>query len=173
VENMAGASTLLTPWRLLVVLLSALQIAAAAAIVDGTILIHDLAPRQSAGSTANTLLDPICENYSKVANLSTIGLNSTYRAAFLRSAPMGTDAASSILDTQSPKLMGMMFDKNLNDQCGNLSAIALTEAANNFTKGIVADLSIQPAPGIGVIGPETPLVVITIVLLFGGMFISL
>ncbi|KAH6645196.1 hypothetical protein BKA67DRAFT_587154 [Truncatella angustata] len=159
----------LTPWRLLVLLIAALQVTASS--VDG--FVQALAPRQSPSANTNALLNPICQNYAKVANLSTIGLNSTYRAAFLRSAPMGTDAASSILDTQSPKLMGMMFDKNLNEQCGNLSTIALAEAANNFTRGIVADLTIQPAPGIGVIGPETPLVVIAIILMFGGMFISL
>ncbi|ETS73059.1 hypothetical protein PFICI_15234 [Pestalotiopsis fici W106-1] len=163
---MAGIMKLPTPWRCLVLLLSIFQVAAAASD-----MVRVLTPRQS--PSANTLLNPICENYSKVANLSVIGLNSTYRAAFLRSAPMGTDAASSILDTQSPKFPAMMMDQNLNAQCGNLSTIAFTEAANNFTSGIVADLVIQPAPGIGVIGPETPLVVITIVILFGGMFISL
>lgn len=160
------ASTMsLTPWRCLLLLLSALQLVAAADFVQV------LAPRQSA--SANTLLNPICENYSKVANLSTIGLNSTYRGAFLRSAPMGTDAASSILDTQSPKLMAMKFDVNLNAQCGNLSAIALTEAANNFTNGIVADLAIQDAAGVDVIGPETPLVVIAICIIFGSVFLSM
>lgn len=160
-----AAAMSFTPWRCLILLLSALQIAAAADFVQV------LSPRQS--PSANALLNPICENYSKVANLSTIALNSTYRAAFLRSAPMGTDAASSILDTQSPKLMALMFDQNVNQLCGNLSAIALTEAANNFTNGIVADLVIQDAPGVGVIGPETPLVVIAIVMMFGGVFISL
>jgi hypothetical protein len=164
---MAGTISL-TSWRCLVLLLAALQIAAAAVDVN---MVHPLAPRQS--PSANTLISPICENYSKVANLSTIALNSTYRAAFLRSAPMGTDAASGILDTQSPKLTAMKFDKNLNAQCGNLSTIALTEAANNFTRGVVADLTILDAPGIGVTGPELPLVVIAIVLLFGGMFMSL
>ncbi|KAK6079505.1 hypothetical protein SCUP234_05674 [Seiridium cupressi] len=154
-----------TPWRCILLLLAALQVAAAADFVQV------LAPRQS--PNANALINPICENYSKVANLSVIGLNSTYRAAFLRSAPMGTDAASSILDTESPKLMGMMLDKNLNAQCGNLSAIALTEAANNLTKGIVADLTILEAPGVGVTGPTTPLVVVSIVLIMCGMFISL
>lgn len=161
---MAGPMSF-TPWRCLILLLAALQLVVAADFAKV------VAPRQS--PNANALLNPICENYSKVANLSTIGLNSTYRAAFLRSAPMGTDAASSILDTQSPKLTAMMFDTNLNAQCGNLSTIALTEAANNFTKGIVADLTIQVAPGVGVIGLETPLVVIAIVILFGGMFISI
>lgn len=163
---MAGIMKLSAPWRCLVLLLSVLQVAAATSD-----MVQVLTPRQS--PSANTLLNPICENYSKVANLSVIGLNSTYRAAFLRSAPLGTDAASSILDTQSPKFPAMMMDQNLNAQCGNLSTIAFTEAANNFTNGIVADLVIQEAPGIGVIGPETPLVVITIVILFGGMFISL
>ncbi|KAM0815908.1 putative ML-like domain-containing protein [Seiridium cardinale] len=154
-----------TPWRCILLLLAALQVAAAADFVQV------LAPRQS--PNANALINPVCENYSKVANLSVIGLNSTYRAAFLRSAPMGTDAASSILDTESPKLMGMMLDKNLNAQCGNLSAIAFTEAANNLTKGIVADLTILEAPGVGVTGATTPLVVVSIVLLMCGMFISL
>lgn len=161
----------LNPRALLVLLVSVFHITAAAAIearMDG---VHDLAPRQS--PNANALISPICQAYGMIANLSTIGLNSTYRAAFLRSAPMGTDAASSILDTQSPKLPAVMMDVTLNQQCGNLSQVAIVEAANNFSRGIVSEFVIQPAPGIGVDGPEMPIVIGLILLCMGGTFLTL
>ncbi|KAI1846298.1 hypothetical protein JX265_010885 [Neoarthrinium moseri] len=164
---MAGTASY-TPWTCLVLVLALLNMSvlAAAMNVDAA-----LAPRQS--PNANALISPICQNYAQVANRSVVGLNSTYRAAFLRSSPMGTDAASSILDTQSPKFMGLMMDVNLNQQCGNLSEIAFAGAAANFTNGIVADFTILEAPGIGVTGPTMPLVIIAIVLIMGGTFISL
>jgi hypothetical protein len=161
----------LTPRTLVVLLLSVLHISIAVAVDAGLDDVQALAPRQS--PTANALFSPICLNYGMVANLSTIGLNSTYRAAFLRSAPMGTDAASSILDTQSPKLPALMKDVNLNQQCGNLSQVAIVEAANNFSRGIVSEFAIQEAPGVGVDGAEVPITVGLVLLVMGGTFLTL
>ncbi|RYP80007.1 hypothetical protein DL769_002676 [Monosporascus sp. CRB-8-3] len=130
-----------------------------------------LEPRQS--PNANAALLPACKEYAMVANLSTIGLNATYRAAFLRSSPLGTDAASSILDTQSPRLAAMMADAALNEQCGNLAIVAAEGAAANFSAGTVAGMEIKEAPGIEPASPVMPILVVIIVMILGGTFMSL
>ncbi|RYP44289.1 hypothetical protein DL768_009239 [Monosporascus sp. mg162] len=130
-----------------------------------------LEPRQS--PNANAALSPACQEYAMVANLSTIGLNSTYRAAFLRSSPLGTDAASSILDTQSPRLPAMMADAALNELCGNLAIVAAEGAAANFSAGTVVGMEIKEAFGIEPASPIMPILVIIIVMILGGTFMSL
>ncbi|RYP63733.1 hypothetical protein DL770_009314 [Monosporascus sp. CRB-9-2] len=130
-----------------------------------------LEPRQS--PNANTALSPPCQEYAMVANLSTIGLNATYRAAFLRSSPLGTDAASSILDTQSPRLPAMMADAALNELCGNLAIVAAEGAAANFSAGIVVGMEIKEAFGIEPSSPIMPILVIIIIMILGGTFMSL
>ncbi|KAI0126116.1 hypothetical protein BJ170DRAFT_460387 [Xylariales sp. AK1849] len=155
----------------LALILSIFCTSIAAADVD---VVQALAPRQSPNANqADAATAAVCSNYAIVANRSTIALNSTYRAAFLRSAPLGTDAASSILDTQKPKLMALMMDQQLNAQCGNLSEVATAGAALNFTNGIVSEFPILDAAGVGVTGLHVPLVVIGIVLLMGGTFMSI
>ncbi|KAI1143129.1 hypothetical protein F5Y05DRAFT_143478 [Hypoxylon sp. FL0543] len=148
------------PFRFLVLLLSICSIAVA-----------ELEPRQS--PSANAVNSPICQNYARVANLSTVALNATYRAAFLRSSSMGTFAARSILDVESPKLMGMMMDAQLNQQCGNLSQVALDGAAANLTQGTVLGLTILDAPGVVPDSPAMPIVQIAIFLLMGGTWLCL
>ncbi|RYP66292.1 hypothetical protein DL771_007874 [Monosporascus sp. 5C6A] len=130
-----------------------------------------LEPRQS--PNANTALSPACQEYAMVANLSTIGLNATYRAAFLRSSPLGTDAASSILDKQSPRLPAMMADAALNERCGNLAIVAREGAAANFSAGTVVGMEIKDAYGIEPASPIMPILVIIIVMMMGGTFMSL
>ncbi|KAH8890620.1 hypothetical protein GQ53DRAFT_170273 [Thozetella sp. PMI_491] len=117
-----------------------------------------------------------CVTYSTVANLSTIGLNSTYRGAFLRSTPYGINKAAMILNGAQAQLPMMKFNEALNAQCGNSTAIAITEAANNFTNGIVAEFAIQPALGAapsGNPGLITLAVVILIVVIMCGTFSTL
>ncbi|KAH8590510.1 hypothetical protein B0O99DRAFT_598979 [Bisporella sp. PMI_857] len=130
-----------------------------------------LAPRQS--PAANTATDATCQNYARVANLSTVALNSTLRAAFLRSINLGTDAASSLLDTQSPKLLALKFDEELNTRCGNLSAIALEAAGTNLTAGTVLGIKIIDAVGIAVDAPHLPIIMVLFIIMFGGTWISL
>jgi hypothetical protein len=84
-----------------------------------------------------------CDEYSMIANYSTIGLNSTYRAAFMKASPHGTDATTAILDGASKKLPDMKFNKLLNDECGNLTTLAKQDAATNFTNGIVGPFTIK------------------------------
>lgn len=135
-----------------------------------------LASRQNAGAgaaapVAGTAVT--CADYSRVANMSIIGLNSTLRGAFLRSAPYGTDKASSLLDTQSPKLPAYQFNVALNDRCGNLTTTAFQGADANLTNGIVAEFTILDAPGTGVEGITTLVVCIAIVFFMGGTFMML
>ncbi|KAI1407028.1 hypothetical protein F5Y13DRAFT_142117 [Hypoxylon sp. FL1857] len=149
-----------TPFQFLVFLLSICSVAVA-----------QLEPRQS--PSANAINSPVCQNYARVANLSTVALNATYRAAFLRSSSMGTFAARSILDVESPKLMGMMMDQKLNQQCGNLSQVALDGAAANLTQGNVLGLTILDAPGVTPDSPAMPIVQVAIFLLMGGTWLCL
>lgn len=88
-----------------------------------------------------------CLDYSSIANLSTIGHNATMRAAYLQAAPDGTDHSVAILNDAELKLPALTKNVELNDQCGNLTTIALEEAANNFTKGIVAQYRVPGSAG--------------------------
>ncbi|KAI1502154.1 hypothetical protein F5X99DRAFT_168968 [Biscogniauxia marginata] len=140
-----------------------------------------LTPRQSpsandAGAAPVAALDPtnpICMDYAMVANLTTVGLNSTYRAAFQRSAPMGTDAASGIMDGPAARLPAMMADAGLNAQCGNLTAVAIAGAEANLTAGTVLGLPILEAAGVDPGNVAMPIVVVLILLIMGGTWISL
>lgn len=92
---------------------------------------------------ATAPLPVTCLEYSSIANLSTIGLNSTLRAAYLQAAPDGTDHSVAILNGAEAKLPTLKVDVALNEQCGNLTSVALVEAGNNFTQGIVAQYRIS------------------------------
>ncbi|KAI1744157.1 hypothetical protein F4680DRAFT_444190 [Xylaria scruposa] len=129
---------------LLVLSLFHISIANAAAVQFRT----PIAPRQSPAATPAPSLPDSCEDYSRIANLSTIALNSTLRGAFLRSSSLGTFPAAAILDAESPKLMSLKFNVALNQQCGNLSALAIVEADRNLTAGTVAGMKILDAPGV-------------------------
>ncbi|KAI6085146.1 hypothetical protein F4821DRAFT_241256 [Hypoxylon rubiginosum] len=154
-----------TPFfNLLVLLLSICNVAVAQA--DDA-----LAPRQSPSAAA--LASPLCQNYATVANISTVALNSTLRAAYIRSAPVGTFTSIKILDAEKPKIMALMMDAQLNQQCGNLSQVALAGADANLTAGTVLGLPILDAPGIGVGDPAMPIVSIAIFLIMGGTWLSL
>ncbi|KAI1377921.1 hypothetical protein F4677DRAFT_413903 [Hypoxylon crocopeplum] len=161
-----AATMLRTPFKLLVLLLSICNIAVAQ--VDGT---DALAPRQSPSANAASLQN--CQTYARVANLSTVALNSTLRAAFLRSAPMGTFAAISILDTEKPKIMEMMMDAQLNQACGNLTQVAIDGASTNLTNNMILGLPILEAPGVDPGDAVAPVLFVVIFFIFGGTWISL
>ncbi|CAG8981421.1 hypothetical protein HYALB_00013881 [Hymenoscyphus albidus] len=90
-----------------------------------------------------------CAEYSETANYSAIGLNSTYRGAFLVGSPDGTDYTRSILDKAQKKMtdLKLRFDEALNAECGNLSTVADTEVTTNFTNGIVGPFAIKKSAG--------------------------
>ncbi|KAI1306850.1 hypothetical protein F5Y03DRAFT_129375 [Xylaria venustula] len=141
------------------------SIASAAAVQFRTAL----APRQSpAATTATPVSLPVsCADYSRIANLSTIALNSTLRAAFLRSTSLGTLPAAAILDAESPKLMNLEFNVALNQQCGNLTATAIVEADRNLTAGTVAGLKILDAPGVAPDNIVLPILVVVFIIIMG------
>ncbi|KAH8649065.1 hypothetical protein BX600DRAFT_109807 [Xylariales sp. PMI_506] len=103
----------------------------------------------SGAGTGNTVLSAAslgaCVTYSSVANYSTIGANSTLRAAFLQLSPHGTLLSASILDNAIAALPQYEFDATLNADCGNLTTIALDAANTNFSMGIVADFKVSAA----------------------------
>ena len=96
-----------------------------------------LAPR--ATTTVN------CLQYATVANLSTIGTNSTFRAAFIQASPFGTDKSTGILDGATKTLKNYINNEELNNNCGNLTAVAIQQAPLNFTQGIVGPFKIKLA----------------------------
>ncbi|KAK8016400.1 hypothetical protein PG993_014589 [Apiospora rasikravindrae] len=164
-----------TPVTLFYLLLSLLSLQVAAESVD---IVDGLAARQApgggggapAGGQAGGLVPTVvsCAEYSRIANLTIIGKNSTYRAAFLRSGPFGTDQMSGMVDQAAVLLPPLTLDKTLNAQCGNSTAIALAGAEANFTQGIVADFTIAEAPGIGVEG-FTTMIIVTVITIFMGL----
>ncbi|KAI8629026.1 hypothetical protein F5Y19DRAFT_87086 [Xylariaceae sp. FL1651] len=160
----------LNPIASLVLLLSLLHISlSSAAAIE---VRAALAPRQSPPAVPAAI--PVtCADYSRIANLSTIALNSTLRGAFLRSSSLGTFAAAHILDVESPKLMSLMFDVTLNQQCQNLSAIAFAEAANNFTAGTVAGMKILDAPGVAPGNLALPILTVAFIIIMGGSGLAL
>jgi hypothetical protein len=102
--------------------------------------------RQNASAGTTVQIDD-CTNYARIANLSTVASNTTYRAAWIRSAPMGTLMAASILDKETVQLPAVQLDSQLNKQCGNLATIAIQAAATNFTEGTVLGVPIQDDVG--------------------------
>ncbi|KAL0941467.1 uncharacterized protein CTRU02_204230 [Colletotrichum truncatum] len=124
--------------------------------------------RQAAPVAANpqsTIMS--CADYSRIANLSTIGANSTYRATFFAASPNGNQYNAEVLDTAIAKLPSVIMDKALNDACGNLTALALVEAERNFTQRIVAQFSNIPVPPPLKTGPIIGIVCLSIVMFCG------
>jgi hypothetical protein len=112
-----------------------------------------------------------CLDYSVIANMSVISANSSYRAAFMQKAPVGTWATANMLNAAQKKLPTLTADATLNTQCGNLTTLALTEAEKNFTKGIVAQFTTEGLP-VGIkAGPEVIVIVGAICALFSGVWI--
>ena len=76
-----------------------------------------------------------------------------------------------MLNAAQAKLPKLTADVALNQQCGNLTELAFTEAANNFTKGIVAQFTTEGLP-VGIkAGPELILIVIAICTIFSIVWI--
>ncbi|KAB5531457.1 hypothetical protein GE09DRAFT_385759 [Coniochaeta sp. 2T2.1] len=126
------------PLQRCILVLAVFQVAVHAASIGTTGA--PLSSRQT-GAVTGTLVT--CLDYSSIANLSTISANSTYRAAYLQAAPDGTDHSVAILNDAQAKLPPLTKNEALNQQCGNLTTIAFSEAANNFTQGIVAQYRIN------------------------------
>lgn len=109
---------------------------------QGTIKIISRQQQQDAGApAAGTPLNVAlaCAQYGRIANLSAIGTNSTFRATFLDVSPVGTLFNEALLSQAMNDLPQLTMDPQLNQACGNLTTIANTEATNNFTNGIVGE----------------------------------
>ncbi|KAJ9613275.1 hypothetical protein H2200_003217 [Cladophialophora chaetospira] len=113
---------------------------------------HLLHARQTNTNTTTDLSDPSCAAYSRIANLSTVGANATYRAAYLAASPEGSDPARAPLDTAELQLPALTANKSLNAECRNLTTIAFKEAAVNFTNGIVLQFKIGAVNSAGKTG---------------------
>lgn len=129
-----------------------------------------LVERQTNPLPTTQVGDP-CLDYSITANMSTISANSSYRTAFMQKAPVGTIITARMLNAAQAKLPKLTADVALNQQCGNLTELAFTEAANNFTKGIVAQFTTEGLP-VGIkAGPELIVIVLAICTILSSVWI--
>lgn len=97
------------------------------------------APAMAPGTPLNVAL--ACAQYSRIANLSAIGTNSTLRATFLDVSPVGTFFNEALLTQAQNDLPRLTADPALNQACGNLTAVAIQQAAVNFTNGIIGEFA--------------------------------
>lgn len=109
----------------------------------------------AASPAAGTVLSTAeaCAQYSRAANLSAIGSNTTIRSAFLEASPVGTMFNSALLNLMQANNKMLMMDAELNQACGNLSAIALQEVGLNFSMGIVGQFTFTENPVSVINGP--------------------
>lgn len=120
----------------------------------GTIKLIARQADAAAPAVGSTLTrDQACQQYSRIANLSAIGTNSSYRTAFLESSPVGTLFNAAMLNGAMANLPPLTADAALNAACGNLTTIATEQAAVNFTQGIVAQFTFTGNPSAIVNGP--------------------
>jgi hypothetical protein len=94
-----------------------------------------------------------------------VGANATYRAAYLKASPEGSDPARAPLDSAELELPKLQFDKALNQECGNLTTIAFAAAATNFTEGKVLQFNINGASRAGASAMAVVMVVIVAMVL--------
>lgn len=153
---MASSNSLL---RIFLLFLSLFHVTMAAGIM----------PRQS--PTADAAVGPTsCGDYSRIANLTTVAKNTTYRAAFMRSANMGTLKAAHTLDKEASLLMGLQMDAQLNEQCGNLTTIAIADSGSNFTSGTVLGVKILADVGAPSFSWPMPFCWLLVTFMFIGVF---
>lgn len=127
--------------------------AAAAAAAPAAAIAAAAAPATAAGTPLNVAL--ACAQYSRVANLTAIAANSTLRATFLDVSPVGTFFNEALLTQAQNALPPLTADAALNAACGNLTAVALAEAAVNFTNGIIGEFRFTGSHTSIVNGPVT------------------
>lgn len=111
------------------------------------------APASAPAAGTPLSIPQACQQYSMVANLSAIGSNSTIRSAFLEASPVGTMFNSAMLNVMQADAMNLSKDVELNQACGNLTAIALEQVGVNFTMGIVGQFMFTGNPVSVVNGP--------------------
>jgi hypothetical protein len=113
----------------------------------------------------------LCRDYEWTANMSTIGANSSYRTVLLQKSNVGTMYNGRMMDAAIRKLPALTADPMLNAACGNKTELALTEAAKNFTQGIVAQFTTEGLP-VGIYaGPVVIVIVGLICMLFSTVWV--
>jgi hypothetical protein len=101
------------------------------------------------GTGANTPADstsPQCLEYSRVANFSTIGSNTTLRSAFIQASPVGTKSNLNMLAAAVAALPPLTLNAALNEACGNLTTLAAVEVDRNFSQGNIAGFRTSLTP---------------------------
>jgi hypothetical protein len=147
---------------LFVILLSAFNLALAAPefhLPGAAKLSTTLEVRQVSATPSQA---DLCLDYERTANISTVGANSSYRTVVMQKANVGTIFSARMMDAAIKKLPALTADQTLNTACGNWTEIALTEAANNFTMGMVLQFDTAGLP-VGIFaGPEVLVIVAAI-----------
>lgn len=151
---------------LLLLAFSASMLVSAAVIDEGRT--GRIAIRQTI-TTAGSLLTEAqaCAQYSRIANLSVIGTNSSYRAAFLESSPDGTLNNAAMMNKAMAAHLTLIFDTELNAVCGNATQIAINEAATNFSRNIVAQFTFVGNPQSIETGPIIGIITVVCLVIFG------
>lgn len=117
-----------------------------------------------------TLTDTACLDYSRIANLSTVGANSSYRSPFYARSTTGSMYDNRMFSSAILALPKLTADVALNAKCGNLTEVALVEAERNLTEfKVVLQFGNIVPEGIKA-GTEVVVIVSGIVLLFFGVW---
>lgn len=169
-RNMLAAVLSLRAFLFLSALLlssGALASPTAAGFRQGTIKIIS---RQDPGTAPGTPLNVAvaCAQYSRIANLSAIGSNSTLRATFMDVSPVGTLFNAAMLTQAMSDLPQLTMDPQLNQACGNSTAIAIQEAANNFTNGIIGEFTFTGSHTSIINGPIIAVITIAALIIICG-----
>lgn len=85
--------------------------------------------------------------------MSAVGGNSTYRLVYVALSPVGTLFNTAMLNQAVSELPKLTMDIALNQACGNLTTIALEQAALNYTQGLVAQFPFKGNEGAVINGP--------------------
>ncbi|KAK7967181.1 uncharacterized protein PG986_001458 [Apiospora aurea] len=101
------------------------------------------------GDLANLTARPVCDQYSFVANYSTIGANTTMRDALENASPHGAELVANVVKAAMKVAGYFTHDVMINKMCGNLSELAGQAAALNYSNGIVADQVVVDGKGLG------------------------
>lgn len=151
------------PFTTAILLLAALSASVLASPASGTSGAAEGSIKVVSRQFTETVLSTqaACLQYSMIANMSVVGGNSSYRTVFLEKSQVGTLANSAMLNKAILVAPNLTADVELNQACGNLTAIAIQEAALNFTQGKVAQFTFTGTPGAIVSGP----IIIVVVLL--------
>lgn len=87
-----------------------------------------------------------CLEYSRIANFSSIGSNTTLRSAFIQASPVGTKSNLNMLAAAVAALPPLTLNAALNEACGNLTTVAAVEADRNFSQGNIAGFPTSLTP---------------------------